>query len=174
MTRDETKQLLMAIFATYPNFKVQDKTIALNTWTMLLEEYDFKSIQLAFKTYATTDTKGFAPSPGQLIDLLYIKNKSEELSEGEAWGLVSKAIMKGNYSSKEEFEKLPPVIQKAVGSASQIREWAQADLDSLQVISSNFRRTYRAECQRQRELEKMPIEIKNLIGSGTNKLLKGE
>lgn len=43
-------------------------------------------------------------------------NTPKQLNELEAWSLVEKAIRNSIYNSQEEFSKLPPLVQKAVGS----------------------------------------------------------
>ena len=57
MTRDETKEILMTIQATYPNFKPEDKTITINTWFTLLKDYDRKQIGVALRDFITHDAK---------------------------------------------------------------------------------------------------------------------
>ena len=74
MTREETKQMLMVIQATYPNYKPPEKAVAINAWTMALEEYPYKAVEIALKAYIKTDTSGFAPSPGQVIQSISQKN----------------------------------------------------------------------------------------------------
>ena len=84
----------------------------------------------------------------------------------EAWSLVRKAIGNGNYGSVEEFEKLPPTIQKAVGSADMIKRWAMSDSNEVStVIQSNFLRSYRTAVKRDEEYAKMPEDVKKLISS---------
>ena len=116
MTREETKQVLMIIQATYPNYKPPDRTIAINAWTMALEEYPYKAVEIALKAYIKTDTSGFAPSPGQVIQKIHIAEEYTELSEMEAWTLVARALRNGIYGADQEFDKLPRTVQKAAVS----------------------------------------------------------
>ena len=81
----------------------------------------------------------------------------------EAWALVSKAIRNSGYNSVEEFAKLPPSAQKAVGLPDQLRTWALDENYNEQVVSSNFMRCYRTELARHEELSKMPSDVKALI-----------
>lgn len=164
MTREETKQVLMIIQATYPNYKPPDRTVAVNAWNMALEEYPYKVVEIALKTYIKTDTSGFAPSPGQIIEKIHIADDYTGLSEMEAWTLVSKALRNGIYGADVEFEKLPRAVQKAVVSPDNLRSWAMADTDSVEtVIQSNFLRTYRATKKQDAELKKLPGEVQMLI-----------
>ena len=164
MTREETINLLMMVQASFPNYKVQDKTIAVNTWYTMLKDFKYQHLEMALRAYIMTDTTGFAPSIGQLISKLHSIAVPEELNEMEAWNLVRKAIGNGVYRAEEEFSKLPPLVQKAVGQAGQLREWAKTDLNSIEtVVQSNFQRTYRSTLIRQKEIKKMPNDIKALI-----------
>ncbi|MFW5646131.1 MAG: replicative helicase loader/inhibitor [Acetivibrio ethanolgignens] len=96
VTRDETKQILMRISSVYPNWKPQaDLKFVVETWCEYLEEYSYEQIRAALKVYIATDTSGFAPSIGQLIDKLHTISRPQELSEMEAWELVSRALRNG-------------------------------------------------------------------------------
>lgn len=167
MSRDEVIQLLMSVQAAYPNFKVQDKTVTVNMWHMMLENYSYNSAMLALQKYITTDTSGFAPSIGYIVQNIPCE-ESCELNELEAWALVSKAIRNGTYGAEAEFAKLPETVQKAVGSPSNLRNWAQTDIESIEnVVQSNFMRVYRAEVKKAEELKKMPVNLRNAIESVT-------
>lgn len=75
------------------------------------------------------------------------------------------SIGKGNsiYNSQEEFSKLPPLVQKAVGSPNVLRLWAADGSYSEQVASSNFMRSYRNEAKKQEEYEKLPADMQQMI-----------
>ena len=166
MTRDETIELLMMVQAAFPNYKPPDKTVAVNTWFLMLADYPYQQVQMALKAYIATDTSGFAPSIGQIIDKMQMINSHAEQNEMEAWSLVSKALRNGNYKSREEFEKLPDLVKEAVGSPENIHNWAQADIKSIEsVIQSNFIKSYRLVVNRQKEIQKLPKEIKAMISS---------
>lgn len=165
MTRDEIKQLLMRIQTVYPNWKPQtDLRFVVETWNEYLFEYSYEQMLLALKAFISTDTSGFAPNIGQLIEKARMISCPEEMNEMEAWALVSKALRNGYYGAEEEFEKLPPLIQKAVGQPSQLRQWAQTESISIEnVVQSNFLRTYRSVVNRSNEVSRMPVEIRKMI-----------
>lgn len=169
MTREETIELLMMVQAAFPNYKPPDKTIAVNTWYLMLADYPYQQVQMALKAYIVTDTSGFAPRIGQIIDKIQMINSPAELNEMEAWSLVSKALRNGNYKSKEEFEKLPDIVKEAVGSPENIHNWALTDIKSVEsVIQSNFIKSYRIVLNRQKEMQKLPKDIKAMISSNRN------
>lgn len=163
MLREEAARLLMMIQGAYPNYKPLDKSVAVNTWHLALSDISFDLAQQAFITYLRSDTSGFAPAPGQLMARVQELSMPKQMNEIEAWTLVEKAIQNSIYHSDEEFLKLPPAIQKAVGSPGQLRAWAADDSYNGQVISSNFMRVYRNESAQQVEYERLPDDLKSRI-----------
>lgn len=163
MTREEIQDFLAMIQATYPNFNPPSKTAAVNAWNMALEEYEKKAVHMAFKLYMQTNTSGFAPVPGQIIDKIHTMTQPQELNEIEAWSLVYRAICNSTYNSVSEFEKLPPLVQKAVGLPDNLRQWAMTENLNLEVVMSNFQRAYKTELKRHEELLKMPQNVRNFI-----------
>ena len=164
MTRDETIKLLMVIQSAYPNFKPPDKTVAVDTWYTMLKDMDYNVVQMGLRAYITTDTSGFAPSIGRLINTIYTIQNPQELNEMEAWALVSKALRNGYYGAVEEFDNLPPLVQKAVGTPDNLRNWSQTNTESVEnVIQSNFMRSYRTVVKREEEIKKMPADVQALI-----------
>lgn len=164
MTEKEVKQLLAMTQTVYPNYNPPSREAAVNAWLMCLSEYDNNVVMAAFKAYITTDTSGFAPSIGQLLDKLHAIQNPQELNEMEAWSLVSKALRNGYYGAVEEFNKLPPLVQKAVGSPDNLRNWSQTDTNSIEnVVQSNFIKTYRTVANRENEIKKMPADVRTLI-----------
>ena len=161
----------MTIQTFYPNYQVENKEFTINAWYSIIGDCDYKPMEKALRAYITADTSGFAPSIGQLINKLYEVQSPQELNEMEAWLLVSKALRNGTYGAVEEFNKLPPLVQKAVGSPDNLRNWAQTDSESIEnVVQSNFMRTYRTVVNRAKEYRKMPKDIQALIES-TNRSL---
>ena len=166
MTKNEVIKLLMTIQTFYPNYQVENKEFTINAWYSIIGDCDYKPMEKALRAYITTDTSGFAPSIGQLINKLHEVQSPQELNEMEAWLLVSKALRNGTYGAVEEFNKLPPLVQKAVGSPDNLRNWAQTDSESIEnVVQSNFMRTYRTVVNRAKEYQKMPKDIQALIES---------
>lgn len=166
MTREETVKIIRIMVDSYPNYKPNNISDTVDVWQMMLSDYDYNLVAMALKAYILSDTSGFAPSIGQLVAKIQTLTKPQELSEMEAWSLVRKAIGNGNYGSVEEFEKLPPTVQKAVGSADMIKRWAMSDSNEVStVIQSNFLRSYRTAVKRDEEYAKMPEDVKKLISS---------
>jgi hypothetical protein len=171
MTREETQKLLLAINSIYPNFKIEDKTIAVDAWHWALEEYPAAAVKGALQIYVKTNKSGFAPSVSQLIDCMHKPQENDRLSEGEAWALVKKAIQGANYHAEENFEKLPPEIQRAIGGPSMLRQWGMTDSDEVNtVVMSNFQRTYRAILSKKEYEDKVPQQLSDLVKQLSDKV----
>lgn len=169
MTRDEVKEIIMIMTYTYSNYKPADITATLDTWTAILASYQFEHIRAALHSYILSDTKGFAPTPGQLIDKIPVQ--SFDMTEMEAWGMVNKALSNSSYHAKEEFDKLPSVVQKTLGRHEVLQEWAGMEIDTVQsVIQSNFIRNYRTVLQREKERNKLPTRLREILEAAGAKM----
>ena len=163
MTIKEARKFVAVLMVTYPNYNPIDEELAAETWAGVTEEYTYEQVDIALRSYMKTNTSGFAPTPGQIIDKIHTMTQPQDLNEMEAWSLVSKAIRNSGYNSVDEFAKLPPLVQKAVGLPSQLRTWALDENYNEEVVSSNFIKCYRNELAKQRELQKMPQNVRNFI-----------
>ncbi len=163
MTIKEARKFVAVLMVTYPNYNPIDEELAAETWASVTEEYTYEQVDIALRSYMKTNTSGFAPVPGQIMEKMHTMTAPQELNEMEAWSLVSKAIRNSGYNSTDEFAKLPPLVQKAVGLPGQLRTWALDENYNEQVAMSGFQRAYKAELKRHEELQKMPQNIRNLI-----------
>lgn len=174
MTLEETKKVLMTANALFPQWKVQNPTETAQAWQWALEEYPAELVMAALQIFVKTSNSAFAPSPSELIECMHKVKESEQLSEGEAWYLVKKAIQGANYHAEENFEKLPPTIQQAIGGASMLRQWGMTDSEEVNtVVMSNFQRAYRTVVDREKFSEKVPVELQNIV-KGLSDKVSGE
>lgn len=162
MSRDEVKQLLMRIQATYPNWKPQPNIqMVVDVWYEYLADYKYNVMLAGLNAYITTDTSGFAPSVGQVIQTLKNYRNKDEVGEMQAWGMIYKAISNGSYHAKEEYDNLPPLLQKVVGSPQSLKEWAMMDIATVNsVVQSNVLRTYKVLRQSEIETERIPERVR--------------
>lgn len=163
MTIKDARKLIAVFMVTYPNYKPIDTELAAATWADAMSEYTYEQVSVALKMYLKTSTSGFAPTPGQLIEKIQVVTQPELLSETEAWAIVRSSLSRCGYYSVEEFEKFPPIIQKAVGSPSQLRVWALDQDYNEGVVSAQFGRVYRVLAEKQKDFDKMPSNIQHRI-----------
>jgi len=117
----------------------------------------------ALKSYISSNTSGYAPGVSNLIEIASRLNNPLQLNDMQAWSLVGRAIQNGYYGAEKEFDRLPTLVQKSVGSASQLREWSQMDPKSLSVAQSNFMRVYNVESKRSMQINNMPSQMRDRI-----------
>lgn len=160
MTFKEFGKLADAIKTYFPRDNMLPTDTAMELWYDMLKDMDYQSAYIGLKNHVATSK--FAPTIADIRNGAVI-SQPQELNEMEAWSLVSKAIRNSGYNSVEEFTKLPPLIQKAVGLPSQLRTWALDENYNEEVVSSNFIKCYRNELARQKELQKMPQNVRNFI-----------
>lgn len=142
----------------------EDAQIAARMWQDMFSEDDGKLVYAAVKAFIASDTKGFPPSVGQIREKLVKLQNPDALSENEAWSLVLKAIRNSAYHAAEEYEKLPPDIQRVVHHPSMLKSWAMTADDEVQtVVASNFMRSYRARMKSSQEYLAMPREIREML-----------
>jgi len=175
LTREETVKIIRIMCDSYPNYKPNNISEMVDVWCMMLEDYNYNQISVALKAYVTSDTSGFAPSIGELIAKIQMISQPQELNEMEAWSLVSKALRNGTYGAVEEFSRLPPTVQEAVGNPDNLRNWATSDYKAIEtVIQSNFIKTYRSVTSRTEEIKRVPAEIQKLIEKVNQNSLKAQ
>ena len=158
----------------YPHFyrdiSKQEAYDTINLWTDMFSNDDASIVAAAVKSLIDGDDKGFPPTIGQVKTKMRLLVGSDELTEAEAWNLVSKAVKNGLYGAVEEFEKLPPAVKRIVGSPSQLRDWASMDSDTLHsVVASNFQRSYKVVATREKEIAALPDDVKKLLNFAMNK-----
>ena len=168
MTREETIKILSVLRGAYPAFyrditkQEAESTIAL--WESMFEEEPYELVGAAVKAFISGDGKGFPPAIGQIKERIRQITQPNEMTEQEAWAIVSKAIQKSTYGSVEEFAKLPPEIQAVVHDPGQLRQWAigsAADLET--VIASNFMSSFRAKQKAIKEYRALPTSVKQMM-----------
>ena len=151
MTRDDVKTIIKAMCDLYPNYHPTDLTATVNSWYAVLKQDDTKAIQLALVQYARTNRSGFAPGVGELIAIANEQQADATDNVGEEWLKVRKAICNGTYHAEEEFAKLSPTSQKAVGSPWQLQRWAVTSEETIDTsIAKHFRETYKIVAERMR------------------------
>ena len=170
MTQTDTLAILGVLKAAYPNFykdmrrSEADGIVAL--WTEMFKDEPAEVVALAVKAHIANDKKGFPPHIGAIKDAIVKIMQPDQMTEQEAWALVAKALRNGTYGAEEEFQKLPPVVQRLVGSPSQLREWAAMDTDTVQsVVASNFQRSYRARAKNERDYLALPSSVKSYMAA---------
>lgn len=169
MTRVETSRFLKCISAVYPNFdRDRDPTLLIGIWQRVFADTPAALVEQAFYAFIATDAKGYPPTPGALNAIIHRAEQDEGLTEDKAWALVAKAASRGSYYSGTEFAKLPPEVQRIVGSPGQLYEWSQMNQrDFYAVVETGFKRSWRARYEHE-------WEKKYFLPAKSREMLPGE
>ena len=180
MNKKEAAQIISIMQANYPDsFKGKTDEMMMascsygNIW--LIATDDANEVMSAVMAHMAADTNRFMPPVGVIKDRLYKLRQPDEMTEQEAWGLVAKALRNGIYGAQAEFDKLPPSVQRIVGSPNQLREWAVMDADAVQsVVASNFQRSYRVRVKSERDYQALPSSVRAAIGDISSRFMLGD
>ena len=88
MTREQIQELLATMQVAFPNFNPKDKKATTNLWFMMLSEYTYEQVSSALKEYILNEKTGFAPSIGQLTNLVKVQKERKYFRELERLLLV--------------------------------------------------------------------------------------
>lgn len=168
MNKTETAKIISILQINYPdNFRGKSEAAIeanVNLWARAFADDAYAVVSAAVMSHIVSDTNRFMPPVGIIKAKIAEMLKPDEMTEQEAWGLVAKALRNSTYGADEEYAKLPPTVQRAVGGASQLRDWAMMDTETVQsVVASNFQRSYRVTSQRERDWEKLPSGVKQFV-----------
>lgn len=161
MTAEDFGKIAAAIKTYFPKSDVMPTKEAVKLWFDMLGDLSYEEALFALKKHVATCK--FAPTIAEIRENARSLAESEGLNEMEAWSLVRIAIGNSLYHSEEEYAKLPPLVQKAVGVPGQLRIWAMDEMESEPVTSSNFIKCYRVVCAREKEKGQLPEAMRKLI-----------
>lgn len=179
MNKDEASLIVGILQFNYPDSMRDLTDDALTTyislWQSFFTEEPYELVEAAVRAHIATSTDKYMPNIGQIKEQIrkLTAQDEQELSETQAWALVSKALRNGTYGYKEEYAKLPPAVQRAVGNENTIRDWASLDAEMVQsVIASNFMRSYRSAAAEEREMAKLPPDFRETVRQLADKVFR--
>ena len=175
MTRDETKLILAVLRSAFPSFYRgmggEELSAIVNLWTEMFRDEPMNLVAAAVKAMIAARTNTFPPNIGEVKEQIAKIKSPHALSPNDAWGMVVAATRNSLYNSQKEFERLPPNVQRVVGSPKQLKEWAMMDAETVQsVIASNFQRSYTVRAEKEREFAALPSEIRTTLSAIADKV----
>jgi len=175
MTREDVIKIMSVLRGAYPQFyrdiSKQEALDTINLWAEMFRDDPAELVAAAVKALIATDAKGFPPGIGVIREYMRKMSNPVATTPFEAWAIVWKAIKRSAYNSKDEFAKLPPMLQRMVGSPEQLRTWAMMDADTVQsVIGSKFQTSFEIREKQDREFQALPQSVKQMIGAVADKL----
>lgn len=169
MTREETIQMLKLLRTAYPHFYGKQSNAELadtvELWAEMFAEDDINIVKYALKSLITSH-KGYPPCIADVKEKMdeLMKAATKEPTDEELWQALKKAIAKSAYYSAEEFEKLPPIVQRYLGSCNVLRELAEESAGTLNsVIHGQFLKEIKEIRKSEENIAALPPELKQLI-----------
>lgn len=152
MERIEFSKIVLVLNAAYRNNgkpMIEDKMQA-DVWYEMLKDLDYAVTEKAVKNMIARSP--YQPTIADVRKEYARLVTAPEMGEGEAWALVRDAIRNGTYGATEEFAKLPPTLQKAVGNPMSLTEWASLSSKEVEtVVQSNFLKALRTVQSREKD-----------------------
>lgn len=141
MTREETIGILSILKASYPNF-----------YKELTKKDAETTINLYAEMFSNTETSLVATAIKELIQrqnypptIADIKNKIDELTqpyeetESELWEIYKKAIQRGYYGDRREFDALPEAIKTYLGNnPNRINELGMMESSTINSVEKGI------------------------------------
>ena len=160
MKKEEVKILMEILKTAYPsNYRQMSSKEMQATLTLyygMFHNYPLEVIKTALMNYIRVNQypQTIAGIQEQ-IDYLTCKGNTE----AELWNKLSEGI-KGNVA----FEKLPIECQMWVGSARDLKDLGQVDINTVNtVVRGEFLKSIKTIKQRQKAVAEIPMEIKLLL-----------
>lgn len=174
MTLDETGQIMSAIKAAYPNFYKSSTTAEMETavklWQYQFSGDDFKLVQVAVLKLISEFK--FPPTVADVRERINEIITPDENIGIILWNELKKAASNSKYCSKEEFEKLNPILKKIVGSHENLQELGMLERDIFNTVTKGqMMKSIEIEMRRERDIKTMPPSIKQMIDNVKQKAM---
>jgi uncharacterized protein YcgL (UPF0745 family) len=137
----------------------------LDLWSEMFADDDIRVVKVAlFKLIETH--QGYPP------DIAALKEKIRELvvastgepTDEELWQMLRRAASNGYYGAREEFDRLPRVVQRYLGSPSALRDLAVIDEKTLNTVTKGqFLKQIVSLRERQEFADSLPEPVKEAV-----------
>lgn len=113
MDKQEFATLAMALRTYYPKESILPNKEAMQLWYRELQDIPYHVAEMALRKWVATNK--WSPSIAEIREMTAGIVNGEELTWGEAWEKVLKAIrMHGSYGKREALESLDPLTRRCV------------------------------------------------------------
>ena len=164
MTKNDVVKIFIVIRTAYPNFyremKKEDLEATINLWTEMFAHENTALVVAAVKNLINTFK--FPPTIADVKGEMYKLTETETETPVEVWNKIKVAMSRASYYAHEEFEKLPDVAKKFVGSPNQLREWALSIDYNDGVTKGQFFKQYEILKQREKDNKLMLPQVKEI------------
>lgn len=168
MTLKDMGKILAVLRAAFPawakGLEEDDALVMVRLWADMFSADPAEEVAAAVKSLIATQKEGYPPTIGAVKAQLDKLRTGNRMTDEQAWRIIYKAICNSAHNSGGEFSKLPPELQRIVGSPNQLRDWALMDADTVNsVVASNVQRAYRTRTEAEREMRVLPASVKSML-----------
>lgn len=169
MTREETTSVLKILKVSYPafysKFSRDDMVAVLDLWSEMFADDDIRVVKVAlFKLIETH--KGYPPDIAVLKEKIrgLVVASTGEPTDEELWQMLRRSVSNGYYGAREEFDRLPRVVQRYLGSPSALRDLAVIDEKTLNTVTKGqFLKQIVSLRERQEFADSLPEGVKEAV-----------
>ena len=165
MNRDAVIAILGTLRTAYPKFYSEmSKQEMLNTidlWTEMFSHENPALVTAAVKNLINTFK--WVPTIADIKEEMYRLTETQEETPIEIWNSIKKAMRRAAYYADEEFQALPELAKKFVGSPNQLREWAISNDYNDGVVKGQFLKQYDVLLKRQKDNKLMLPQVREMV-----------
>ena len=166
MDRNEVLMTLSCLKAAFPNaykgMSKADSEAMVNLWCRLFADDSYVSVAKAVDSLIVTREGGWTPAIGEIKAEMAKLTVPDLPSEEEAWQMVRKAVRNSYYHSQREYDRLPPQVQRAVGSPLNLKEWSCFSDESMERLAYAFKKSYRETKDEEIRAFKLPESVRSV------------
>ncbi len=176
MNRDQIVAILGTLKTAYPRFYAdmskQEMYNTIDLWVEMFKNDNPAHVTAAVKNLIVSFK--FPPTIADIKDEMYKLSNTDEQTPVELWNTIKKAMRNSAYNATAEFEALPDIAKKFVGSPNQLREWAISADYNDSVVKGQFFKQVEVLKQREKDNVMMLPEVRETFKALTNGFLLKE
>lgn len=168
MKTSDILKALTLIKVAYPQafnkMSPQEMDAMANLWMIHFRDKTAEELSYAVNFYIANNTSGFAPTIGELNDIIY-RHYHPEISEFEAWSAFKKALPQCSDlpAARKEWAQLPETV-KAMTNPGDLCRIAKMNTDQVDTtVAAMLRKSVTVVNERIKEQAQLPSSIKNLL-----------
>ena len=176
MNRRETIEVITVLKVAYPSyyskFSREELGAVVNLWERMFSNDDYQIVMLALEALIARHS-GYPPDIAALrrqIQEMAMAASGEPTDE-DLWNLLAQAAANGYYGYREEFERLPPLLRRYLGTPEHLRELALMDAATLGTVTKGqFLKQIGSIRQRQEFEAQLPDAARRLLAASYKKM----
>ena len=172
MKKNDVVKIFIVLRTAYPNFykemKKEDLEATIDLWTEMFAHENPALVVAAVKNLINTFK--WPPTIADVKDEMYKLTQTETETPVEMWNKIKAAMSRASYYANEEFEKLPEVAKRFVGSPNQLREWALSVDYNDGVTKGQFFKQYEILKQREKDSKLMLPQVRDIAKQLANSM----